>query len=428
VTRAASSSGRVDDLGRALPAGVYFRPEKPKPYLVRIGRGARGEAFETFERAVVRSEELRRLRELGVLPVPVKAAERTVGEALDDLLARKRVGGRRGPLRERGLEHWERSCRFWRGQPFAGMPLRLLDVTTVENAHLARAADHPTAARNELEALKAALRYAAQRNSQFQLGLLEIEPLRVEPERRGTALTLDQLEFLCRYAPDYLVRCFSLLGTIGLRVSELCGMRDEHVDLVGRSLRLPAELCKEKRPKTVPLFADEARLLADQLGARPAGAERVFPRKGGTPWRREHFYHQAVVATRKRAAIAWRREHSLAEAEPTPFEWTLVENGEAKVTGLAPHDFRRTAATLMRDAGFTKEHAATRLGHGDDGELLDRLYDRGDRVQRARHALDEISGLHEVLSPAGAGRGGRARAHAESTSRPSRGLHLRAVS
>jgi AraC-like DNA-binding protein len=43
-----------------------------------------------------------------------RSAERTLVEALDELLKRKRVSGRRGPLSERGLEHWERSCGFWR--------------------------------------------------------------------------------------------------------------------------------------------------------------------------------------------------------------------------------------------------------------------------------------------------------------------------
>jgi hypothetical protein len=82
---------------------------------------------------------------------------------------------------------------------------------------------------------------------------------------------------------------------------------------------------------------------------------------------------------------------------------------------------------MMRDAGFSKEQAATRLGQGDDGELLDRLYDRGDRVERARGALEELDSLAEALSPAGAGRGERTRERAVSTSRPSRGRHLRAV-
>jgi hypothetical protein len=53
----------------------------------------------------------------------------------------------------------------------------------------------------------------------------------------------------------------------------------------------------------------------------------------------------------------------------------------------------------MRDAGFTKDQAAARLGHADSGELLDRIYDRGDR-RRVRKALDELApaGLRAVLA------------------------------
>jgi hypothetical protein len=181
------------------------------------------------------------------------------------------------------------------------LPLRLLDVASVEDAHLARAAKHPTAAKNELEAFKAALRYAAQRGSQFQVGLLEIEPLRVSREPKGKALSVIELEFFLRYAVEHQHRGLDLFGTAGLRCSE-CGLEDAMVDLPGRAFRLPAWLCKEGRAKTIPLFASEVRLLAEQLAARPPAATTVFPRKGGTTWRREHYYHQVVVATCRRAA------------------------------------------------------------------------------------------------------------------------------
>ncbi len=428
MTSSTSSSGRQDDDGRELPAGVYFIRGKPKPYLVRVGRGSPGETFAKFEQAVVRCDELREYRALGIRAASARAAERTLIDALDDLLARKRVSGRKGPLTERGLQHWERSCAFWREQRFARLPVRLLDVAAVEDAHLLRAGEAPTAARNEMEALKAALRYAATRGSQFALGLLEIQPLRVERGLKGQAMTLDQLDYLCAFAVEHQRRGLLLLGTVGPRVSELCGLLPEHVDLAGQALRLPAWLCKERRPKAIPLFAEEVRLLAEQLAVRPPEAERVFPRKGGTPWQREHYYHAVVVATRRRAAVAWRREHDLEPGAATPFEWTVVgSDGEEKTSGIAPHDFRRTAATALRDAGFTKEQAATRLGHSDDGELLDRLYDRGDRVQRARVAFEAHDGLHAALDPAGAGRGA-ALADTAPTSRPSRARHLRAVS
>jgi hypothetical protein len=41
----------------------------------------------------------------------------------------------------------------------------------------------------------------------------------------------------------------------------------------------------------------------------------------------------------------------------------------------------------MRDAGFTRDEAADRLGHVDCGELLDRVYDQGNRGQRAARAI-----------------------------------------
>jgi integrase len=379
---------------------VYFRPGKPKPYLVRVGRGDRGEAFNSYERAVVRAEEVRGLLAAGVRPPPLRTTDRTLVDAIDELLARKRVAGVRGPLTARGLEDWEAKMLFWRRQRFATVPLRLLDRATVEDVLLERAASHPTSAREELQKLKAALRYAASRGSQFQLALLEIEPVRVSRQPKGTALSLAELDYLCRYAPEHQRRALAFCGTVGLRVSELVGLEPVHVDVDGRALRIPASLCKERRAKTIPLFADELQLLEEQLLARPAGADRVFPRKGGTAWRREHFYSQVVVATRKRAAAAWRREHRLGEDAVTPFDT------------LAPHDLRRTAATLLRDAGFTREQAAVRLGHSDDGQLLDRVYDRGDRVERARRALDQVDSVREALA---------------SISAPARGRHLRAV-
>jgi integrase len=395
-----------------LPAGIYFLPGKPKPYLVRVGRGDRGEAFETYERAVVHAEEIRRLRALGLGAPRSKTAEKSLAQAIDDLLARKRVSGTKGPLTPAGVRDWEQKMIFWQESPFAKVPLRRLDVAAVEDAILERARLHPTAAREELQKLKATLRYASGRGCEFPLALLGIEPIRVRREPKGTALALDELDYLCRYGVEHQWRGLHLFGTVGLRVSELIGLLPEHVDLERGELRLPAELCKERRAKTIPLFPEEVELFDEQLTLRPSGAERVVPRKGGTPWRREHYYHQVVVATRERAATAWRREH---DTETTPFDT------------LAPHDFRRTAATLLRDAGFTREQAALRLGHSDDGQLLDQVYDRGDRAQRIRRAVAEVGSLRDALTaPAGAGRKRRAREHAL-TSRPSRSRHLQAV-
>jgi hypothetical protein len=45
----------------------------------------------------------------------------------------------------------------------------------------------------------------------------------------------------------------------------------------------------------------------------------------------------------------------------------------------------------MRDAGMSRDQTAARLGHADEGELLDELYDRGDRSARVRRELDVVA-------------------------------------
>jgi hypothetical protein len=110
----------------------------------------------------------------------------------------------------------------------------------------------------------------------------------------------------------------------------------------------------------------------------------------------------------------WREQRGLPADAATPFEWPLVDddgeleldgNGDLVLEALEPHDLRATAATLMRDAGFTREQAAARLGHADSGKLLDRVYDQGDRRVRAgvRQAIDTLTprGLRaELAEPA----------------------------
>lgn len=84
----------------------------------------------------------------------------------------------------------------------------------------------------------------------------------------------------------------------------------------------------------------------------------------------------------------WREQEGLPVTAPTPFD------------GVQPHDLRATAATLMRDAGFSREQAAARLGHADTGQLLNRIYDVGDRRARMRKAIDEFApdGLRAALA------------------------------
>jgi integrase len=212
----------------------------------------------------------------------------TLAEASESFLARKRVTGKRGPLSQKGVLHWEHATRPWRDGDYSSLPLDLLDRRALEDAILERAASHPVSARNELQALKATLRYAQARGCIFDASLLSIEPV-ATPAHEGRALSADELEFLAAYAPSYAFRLVLLAGTTGNRINELFTLTDDRVDLAAKTIAIPAELCKERRRKVIPLTDEETSLLREQLLARAPGTPLVFPKRHGSPWRYSAF-------------------------------------------------------------------------------------------------------------------------------------------
>jgi integrase len=369
------------------------------------------ETFRTPDEANARVLELKRMREAGLVPATAPL-ELTLQEACDALLARKRATVSRKThrrLRERGVEWWERATRPWRAGPFAEVPLSLLRRDRLEDAILARAAAAAKTAGDELYGLKAALRYAGERGARFDAAILQIEPI-ARVRRRRHALASGELEYLARHAPDYGQRMLLFKGTVGSRIGELFTLVDRRVDLDASTIFIPAALCKEGVDKLIDLTGEERALVREQLLARPAGTDLVFPTKTGLPWRYPQFHRLVWAKAVTRAAAAWREEHGLAADASTPFEWQLVDErggplfdmeGKPVLDRLEPHDLRATAATLMRDAGFSHDQAAARLGHADSGDLLDRVYDVGDRRERAgvKRAIDELApaGLRSVL-------------------------------
>ena len=335
----------------------------------------------TAEAANRRILELRELRATGATPqsAPTRL---TLAQAAGALLARKRVSGRRHNLRARGLEYWQRSLKPWQEGPFAETPLQHLRRDQLEDAILIRAADHPTSARNELQALKALLEYAADRGAQFDQAILRISPVAVQPRQRR-ALTVDELEWFASHAPEYGRRLILIQGTVGNRIGELFSLDETRLDLQQGTLHVPAHLCKEGVAKTIPLTREEVHLLREQLLARAPGTTLVFPTKTGRQWRHNQYEKFIWAKAVQRASAAWRERCALAAEASTPFEW--FEDGERR--WITTHDLRATAATLMRDAGLTRDEAAARLGHADSGELLDRVYDVGSRAARVERAL-----------------------------------------
>ena len=115
----------------------------------------------------------------------------TFGDELDARFERKQaMGGKRGQLRPATVRFYAQNVKPW--EPLRDVPIPNLRRALVEDHIAARAKVAPTAARNELEFAKAALREAASRGQLVDPGIFEIEPIRTET-REAVALELEQL-------------------------------------------------------------------------------------------------------------------------------------------------------------------------------------------------------------------------------------------
>lgn len=336
-------------------------------------------------KANARILELRERRAAGVAPDTTTAM--TLGEAATELLERRllEVSPKTDRVLSEGGAAWQvRITKPWREGPFAATPVHLLNPAAVAKAHRERALAHPKSARDELAALKATLELARAEGCKIPERLLSIRPPAVHVQREREALTDDQLELLVSCAPARYQRLVAIHGRVGNRIGELLTLAPSRVNLDPRrpALTIPAELCKERRTKQIPLLPAEVALLAAELRELPEGAELVWPHPEGRAWpttegRVAHAYFKrlvwqpAIVA----AQAAWRELHG---GGATPYDT------------LTSHDLRVTAVTAMRDQGVSEETTAFRVGHADT-TLVRAVYDQGDRAERAALELEALS-------------------------------------
>lgn len=280
-----------------------------------------------------------------------------LGDELDGLLQRKKaMGGKRGPLRPAGVRYYQDCARPW--EPLRNTRVPALRRRQVEDHIATRAVVAPTAARNELQFLKAALRAAQSRGQQVDVGIFEIDAIRVEP-REGVALEYAELLNLASWLPERIKRIVPFCGTVGLRFTEAVTLTDDRVDLDAGTVFIPARINKSKRPKPIPLARAEAQLLREQLLVRPPGTCVVFPaEKGGV------YTHSGFKSIWLPALFA----AGLAHKEPNGHGRTIV------VADFRFHWLRHTAISLMARAGMKAELIAERVGHNDGGALVYRRY------------------------------------------------------
>jgi integrase len=73
---------------------------------------------------------------------------------------------------------------------------------------------------------------------------------------------------------------------------------------------------------------------------------------------------------------------------------TVLKRGQRRYDGLEPHDLRRTAISLMREAGMAEEHVAARVGHVDDSQQRTYRKVRPDEQRRVIRTIGTGLGAH----------------------------------
>lgn len=356
------------------------------------------ETFATLPQAMQRVGELLELRAAGVRHVtPAADTNSTVGEATERYLRRLETkGGKRGPLSREGLRHYEYATRPWReldpakgaaldadGVPFAARPFQSVQAFEVEDYLEDLAALKVTSARNARQALIASAKGAQKRGVKVHPGIFELDPIVARRVRRSAALSAFQLAFLIDAMPKNARNLVSLRGTLGLRGKEAFGLLDDYVDLVERTVHVPASLAKERRDKTLPLDEVEVEVVKRAMFERPAGTRYLFARPEGGAWTQSKFYDRAWLPGRALAAERWQDEFGRGQ---TPFD-------DFDGRGL-----RRTATTLMRTAGLSPELVARRLGHKDGGALVLSTYSDAGTDARLREELDRLGSIREAAA------------------------------
>jgi integrase len=371
---------------------------------MRFGAYRHAEIFSDLDRANARILELKALRNNHLLPASAPE-DPMLAEIADILLKRKasRISPKTGRrLRETTIAWWRRIVQPWSDE-FGTVRVSQLRLSAVEDIIGELALTAIPEANARLTGIKAILRLAESRGATVDRSILALEEFPHTPRER-VALSAEQLEFFAARAPEHGRRMLLFKGTVGCRWSELTTLVDDRFDADERTIFIPAGLCKEAADKTIDLTVEEVQLVRDQMLTRVPGASHIFCTATGLTWKgRYGEWHRKVWAKAvTRASRDWRAIRDLEDDGDTPFEWRLRDEGNEPIVDddckpvfdrLEPHDLRASAITAMRDLGFTKEQTAARVGHADSGQLIDRIYDRGDKRTRAgvRTAIDSLA-------------------------------------
>lgn len=230
--------------------------------------------------------------------------------------------------------------------------------------------------------VRAMFTYAVDSDMLFRSPCRGIKLPRVEPQARRL-LTPDEVAAIAAATPPEYRGMIWLGAVVGLRFSEVAGLRVGRVDLLARSLTVletvtrdgkgravlgPPKSAASRRTVALPRMLSE--LLADhlaRLGVTGANGDALlFPSPGGGPLRYANWRNRVWVPACKAAGLS----------------------------RVGFHDLRRLSATLLVREGVDVKTAQTRLGHSDVRLTLGLYAQAVAKADRA--AADRLGELFQV--------------------------------
>ncbi|MEO8099415.1 MAG: site-specific integrase [Acidobacteriota bacterium] len=188
----------------------------------------------------------------------------------------------------------------------------------------------PATINKELAWLRHALNLGAREEPPMVLRVPHFAMLPTDNAREGT-LTHEQYRAVRDLLPAYARIALVIAYYTGARKGEITTLRREHIDLKGKRILLVGRNTKNGSARYLPIYGDMIAELDMAVSAMKPGCPFLLQENG-------------------------RRIHSFRKA------WAAACKG-AKLGATLFHDLRRTAVTMMIDAGLSEKQAMEISGH-----------------------------------------------------------------
>lgn len=246
------------------------------------------------------------------------------------------------------------------------------DVRAMAEAILARGA--PATAVHAREIVLMVFRYAIERGQRVPNPAEDVAPRTIATfEPKDRALTSDEIGLFYQYlekvgtTPSIRAACKLLLLTL-LRKGELTNAKWEEVNFAEGTLTVPASRMKARKPHVVFLSSQALDLLV-ALKTFAGGSVHVFPSRYDS-----HLPMSAATLNRVMTLC-----------------WQYAQRDGKNLGKFGPHDMRRTASTILHEAGYNSDWIEKCLAHEQKGTRA--VYNKAEYREQRKAMLQDWANM-----------------------------------